>query len=101
MGANDIRGLDDLAGAVGAALGLPDIFVRRRTADIVAARRVFNYLAFTGLRCSVTEISRYTGFHYGIAYYNIRRFREGLVYDWRLRDAWRRCAAVAEALGVV
>lgn len=100
MKAEDIRTLDDLAGRIGGALGLPDIFERRRTADLVAARTVFDYLACEGLGCTVMEVSRYTGWQYSIAYYHVKLFRQSLRYDWRLRFAWKQCAGIAASLGV-
>lgn len=92
--------LQQLADRIGGALGLPDLFAKRRTADIVAARTIFNYMAFYGLAVRCGDISRFSGWSYSTIYYGVRGFRESLQYDFRLRAAWEKCETLAKEYGI-
>lgn len=100
MKAATTQDLQSLADKIGAAVGLPNIFAKRRTADIVAARTIFNFLAFYALNVRPTDIARFSGWSYSIVYYDIRKLRDNLPYDFRLRDSWEKCAGVVKELGM-
>lgn len=90
--------METLARLVGEANGCPDLFERKRTAPLVAARSCFHYLAFTVLNAHLMDIARFSRRSYSIVYYDVTKFRENLRYDWRLRDAWERCAGIDEEI---
>lgn len=90
--------LETLARLVGEACGCPDLFERRRTAKLVAARSCFHHLAFTALNAQLGDIARFSHRSYSIVYYDVAKFRENLRYDWRLRDAWERCSGIEEEI---
>lgn len=90
--------METLARLVGEANGYPDLFERRRTAPLVAARSCFHYLAFTVLNAHLGDIARFSHRSYSIVYYDVTKFKENLLYDWRLRDAWERCSSIEEEI---
>jgi len=90
--------VETLARLVGEANECPALFERKRTARLVAARSCFHYLAFTVLNMHLGDIARFSHKSYSIVYYDVTKFKENLRYDWRLREAWERCAGIGEEI---
>lgn len=89
---------EEVARRIGEALGLGDILVRSRAADLVAARAVFHRVCFLYLGMTIAETAAASGRSYSIVYYDVVRFPERLKYDFRLRRAWDGCRGVLDWL---